>query len=466
MDNFISKNKKRQLSVVAFCFFMQTLDSTIINTSLPSIARSFNVDMSNIHLVITSYILSEAAVLPASGWVAERFGVKRVLLFALLIFMLGSFCSAISGTLSQLIFSRILQGMGAALMVPVVRITVMKIVPKEQFMAAMLYVTLPGQVGPLLGPSVGGLIVQFSSWHWIFLINIPVGLIAAFLILKLLPNYRSCVKRFDIIGFLLVAISMVTLSISLEGQKISISPFEFKLLIVVMILSLTAYIMHAFKAANPLFPLAMFTNRLYTIGIVSSVITRTGCSILPFLIPLYLQLCLHFTPSYSGLMLIPMVLGHMNAKRYAVKLVNKIGHRTLLILATFMISLFTLIFVTYASRDISVAIVSLVLIGISNSLVFATLNAITLKALPSKNSSQGSSFLSMLIQISTSIGVTMAMNLLIYFSPQGSGNINGISEVSFLNAWYVICVYLIFPIFIFIFLKHENIKERLINSKV
>lgn len=178
-----------QLWIVAFGFFMQALDTTIVNMALPSMARSLGESPLHMHMVIVSYVLTVAIMLPASGWLADRVGVRNVFFCAIVIFTAGSLLCARAVTLDGLIAARVVQGLGGAMMVPVGRLTVMKIVPRSQYMAAMTFVTLPGQIGPLLGPALGGLLVEYASWHWIFLINLPVGILGAIATLWLMPNY-------------------------------------------------------------------------------------------------------------------------------------------------------------------------------------------------------------------------------------------------------------------------------------
>ncbi|HED3701503.1 TPA: multidrug transporter subunit MdtD, partial [Serratia marcescens] len=202
-----------QLWIVAFGFFMQTLDTTIVNTALPSMAASLGENPLRMQSVIVSYVLTVAVTLPASGWLADKVGVQRVFFSAIVLFTLGSILCARSETLNELIASRVIQGIGGAMMVPVGRLTVMKIVPREQYMAAMTFVTLPGQIGPLMGPALGGFLVQYASWHWIFLINIPVGIVGAIATLLLMPNYQMQTRRFDLSGFILLAIGMASLTL-------------------------------------------------------------------------------------------------------------------------------------------------------------------------------------------------------------------------------------------------------------
>lgn len=208
-----------QLWIVAFGFFMQSLDTTIVNTALPSMALSLGESPLHMHMVVVSYVLTVAVMLPASGWLADKVGVRNIFFTAIVLFTLGSLFCAWSSTLNELVLARVLQGVGGAMMVPVGRLTVMKIVPREQYMAAMTFVTLPGQVGPLLGPALGGILVEYASWHWIFLINIPVGIVGAIATLMLMPNYTMQTRRFDLSGFLLLAVGMAVLTMALDGSK-------------------------------------------------------------------------------------------------------------------------------------------------------------------------------------------------------------------------------------------------------
>ncbi len=218
-------NTRWQLWIVAFGFFMQSLDTTIVNTALPSMAKSLGESPLHMHMVVVSYVLTVAVMLPASGWLADKIGVRNIFFAAIVLFTLGSLLCALSGTLNQLVLARVLQGVGGAMMVPVGRLTVMKIVPRAQYMAAMTFVTLPGQIGPLLGPALGGVLVEYASWHWIFLINIPVGIVGAMATFMLMPNYTIETRRFDLPGFLLLAIGMAVLTLALDGSKsMGISP--------------------------------------------------------------------------------------------------------------------------------------------------------------------------------------------------------------------------------------------------
>lgn len=241
-------NTRWQLWIVALGFFMQSLDTTIVNTALPSMAKSLGESPLHMHMVVVSYVLTVAVMLPASGWLADKIGVRNIFFAAIVLFTLGSLFCALSGTLNQLVLARVLQGVGGAMMVPVGRLTVMKIVPRAQYMAAMTFVTLPGQIGPLLGPALGGVLVEYASWHWIFLINIPVGIVGAMATFMLMPNYTIETRRFDLPGFLLLAIGMAVLTLALDGSKsMGISPWTLAGLAAGGAAAILLYLLHAKK---------------------------------------------------------------------------------------------------------------------------------------------------------------------------------------------------------------------------
>lgn len=205
--------------VVAIAFFMQMLDSTILNTALPAMAHDLGTNPLRMQSVIISYMLTVALVIPASGWLADKFGIKQIFLFAIALFTLGSLACALSPSLNIIVGCRILQGIGGALMVPVGRLVVLRAYPREQLVSVLSFITIPGLVGPLIGPTLGGFLVQYASWHWIFLINIPVGIIGILATLKYMPYLTrgGDLHPFDTVGFLLFGTFMLTITLGLQG---------------------------------------------------------------------------------------------------------------------------------------------------------------------------------------------------------------------------------------------------------
>ncbi|MGG7711289.1 MFS transporter [Klebsiella aerogenes] len=440
-----------QLWIVAFGFFMQSLDTTIVNTALPSMANSLGESPLHMHMVVVSYVLTVAVMLPASGWLADRVGVRNIFFSAIVLFTAGSLFCAQASTLDQLVMSRVLQGVGGAMMVPVGRLTVMKIVPRDQYMAAMTFVTLPGQVGPLLGPALGGVLVEYASWHWIFLINIPVGIIGAIATLCLMPNYTLQTRRFDILGFILLATGMAALTLALDGKKgLEISPLLLAVLVTGGLMAIVFYLWHARDNVNALFSLNLFRNKTFSLGLGGSFAGRIGSGMLPFMTPVFLQIGLGFSPFHAGLMMIPMVLGSMGMKRIVVQVVNRFGYRRVLVFATLGLALVSLLFMAVALAGWYWLLpLVLFLQGMINSSRFSSMNTLTLKDLPDELASSGNSLLSMVMQLSMSIGVTIAGLLLGMYGQQHiSADAPAVHQV-FLYTYLSMAVIIALPALIF-----------------
>ncbi len=454
-----------QLWIVAFGFFMQSLDTTIVNTALPSMAKALNNSPLNMHMVVVSYVLTVAVMLPLSGWLADRFGVRNVFCSAIILFTLGSLCCAISGNLDQLILSRVLQGIGGAMMVPVGRLTVMKIVPRSEYMAAMAFVTLPGQLGPMAGPTVGGLLVEYASWHWIFLINLPVGIVGTLATLKFLPNYRLPGRRFDFPGFLMLSVAMAALTLALESHQWASSH---TLLLVVLLSSgmgcLVLYPCYAWRRENALFSLNLFKNPVFRIGLIGSMVARTGSGMLPFTMPLFLQLALGFSPFHAGLMMLPMVAGSMLIKRVVVRLVNQVGYRMALISSTFLLGLIVLTLPVLMKFDLlSLLPLVLFILGGVNSVRFTTMNTLTLKELPDTLASSGNSLLSMVMQLAMSTGVTLAGLAMGAFSHQQLMDTATLSH-TFSYLWLAVGIFLWLPMGIFWYIPQDLSRNSLLKK--
>ncbi|OWF83022.1 multidrug transporter subunit MdtD [Yersinia kristensenii] len=442
---------RAQLWIVAFGFFMQTLDTTIVNTALPSMAASLGENPLRMQSVIVSYVLTVAVMLPASGWLADKVGVKWVFFSAIILFTLGSLMCAQAGTLNELIASRVIQGIGGAMMVPVGRLTVMKIVPREQYMSAMAFVTLPGQIGPLVGPALGGFLVEYASWHWIFLINLPVGVVGAIATLWLMPNYTTRTRRFDISGFVMLAIGMATLTLALDGHKgLGLPPLAIVGLVLCGIVALAGYWWHAKDNHSALFTLRLFNNKSYTLGLIGSMSARVGSGMLPFMTPVFLQIGLGFTPFHAGLMMIPMIIGSMGMKRVIVRVVNRFGYRRVLVSATLLLAVVSLSLPMMALMGwILLLPVVLFFQGMLNALRFSTMNTFTLKDLPNRLASSGNSLLSMVMQLSMSLGVSTAGILLGVFAHNQVVTNTPATHSAFLYSYICMAIIIALPALIF-----------------
>jgi DHA2 family multidrug resistance protein-like MFS transporter len=447
----LSRNVRWQLWIVAVGFFMQALDTTIVNTALPSMAQSLGESPLRMHMVIVAYVLTVAVMLPASGWLADKVGVRNVFFSAIVLFTLGSLFCARAATLDELVMARVLQGVGGAMMVPVGRLTVMKIVPRAQYMAAMTFVTLPGQVGPLLGPALGGVLVEYASWHWIFLINLPVGIIGAIATLWLMPNYTLQTRRFDMWGFVLLALGMAALTLALDGQKADgQSPLLPVVLVAAGVVALLLYLRHARDNERALFRLTLFHTRSFSLGLLGSFAGRIGSGMLPFMTPVFLQIGLGFSPFHAGLMMIPMVLGSMGMKRIVVQVVNHFGYRRVLVGSTLGLALVSLLFMTTALLGWYYLLpVVLFLQGMINSMRFSSMNTLTLKDLPDDLASSGNSLLSMVMQLSMSVGVSVAGLLLGLFGQHHLAADSGMAHQVFIYTWLCMAAIIALPALVF-----------------
>ncbi|WP_173912146.1 multidrug transporter subunit MdtD [Acinetobacter sp. Marseille-Q1618] len=427
--------------LVSIGFFMQGLDTTIINTALPAMAASLQEHPLRMHGVVISYVLSVAACIPLSGWLADRFGVRNTFFAAIVIFTLASLGCALSNDFNLLIAFRVLQGIGGALLLPVGRLAMLRIIPREQFLSAMSLMSLAGLMGPLMGPTLGGWLVEYASWHWIFLINLPIGLLGMFVTFKAMPNTTEpSVKKFDLSGFILLVIAMVGMALGIENiasREVSRS-FSLSLFITGFIAALI-YAYHAHTHQNALFRSKLFRNRIYAIGILGNFFARFGSNAIPFILPLMLQVAFQMEPFMTGIMLTPMVLGSLFSKPIIRPIISKVGYRRLLLINTFLVGACIASFaLTTADTPTWLRALHFFVFGTLNSLQFVAMNTLTLKDLPQQDASSGNSFLSMIMMLSMSIGIALAGTLLNVFT-------NHLGEAQITQAFHytLICLGLI-----------------------
>jgi len=400
--------------LVSISFFMQGLDTTIINTALPAIAQNLQEDPLRMHSVVVAYVLSVAACIPLSGWLADRFGVRNTYFAAIIIFSLASLCCAWSSSLNELLVYRIFLGIGGALLLPVGRLAMLKIIPRTQFLAAMSLMSLAGLIGPLIGPTLGGWMVEYLSWHWIFLINLPIGLLGALITFKAMPNVlEPTVARFDYWGFILLVVAMVGLCLGIENFASPQNSLWWSLsLILTGLLATLVYAYHSHTHSNSLFRSRLFKNKIYAIGILGNFFARLGGNSIPFLLPLMLQVAFGFEPFITGLLMIPTVLGSLASKPIIRNIIQRFGYRRVLLVNTLLVGLCIASFaLTTAETPIWLRAIHFFIFGILNSLQFVSMNTLTLKDLSQQDASSGNSFLSMIMMLSMSIGVALAGTL-------------------------------------------------------
>lgn len=402
--------------ILATSIFMQMLDSTILNTSLPSIANDLHESPLDMQNAIISYVLTLALFMPVSGFLSDKFGTKKVFIFALFLFSLGSLFCSLSQNLTHLVLARIVQGVGGSLMTPVGKLALIKTFPKKELLKAMNFAIIPALIGPVLGPLVGGYMVDYLSWHWIFLINIPFGLIGIILSLKYMPNYKSKIIDFDLKGFFIFAAASLLLSISLElfGNTVRVSP----VLVILMsgFLMLYWYYRHASKDNNPIFPLNLFQVRTFRVGIVGNLATRLGISSVPLLLPMMIQIAYGQSAVVSGWIVAPMALTAMFGKSAVIGILNRFGYRKTLMVNTFIIGvLICCMAIPSIHTSIYWYVPIIAVLGFFNSIQFTSMNSISIADLRQYHTSSGNSLISVNQQLAIGFGIAFGLLVLKIF---------------------------------------------------
>jgi EmrB/QacA subfamily drug resistance transporter len=408
--------KKLLPVILATSIFMQMLDSTVLNTSLPAIAKDLNESPLNMQNAIISYVLTLAVFMPVSGFLSDKFGTKKVFIFSLILFSAGSLFCSLSQNLTELVIARMIQGVGGSLMTPVGKLALIKTFPKKDLLKAMNFAIIPALIGPVLGPLVGGYLVDYLSWHWIFLINIPMGLIGIVLSLRYMPDYKSPIIDFDLKGFLIFAAASLSLSISLElfGNTAHITPVLLVLLL--GFLMLYFYYRHATTDNNPIFPLNLFQVRTFRVGIVGNLATRLGISSIPLLLPMMIQIAYGQSAVISGWIVAPMALTAMLGKSAVIGILDKIGYRTTLMTNTFVIGfLICCMAIPAVSASIYWYVPIIAVLGFFNSIQFTAMNTISIADLRQYHTSSGNSLISVNQQLAIGFGIAFGLIVLKIF---------------------------------------------------
>lgn len=410
--------------IAAIAFFMQALDATILNTAIPAIAKSLNHSPLAMQSAIISYTLTVAMLIPISGWLADRFGTRKIFLISVFLFVLGSLFCAMSPSLLILVLSRIMQGVGGAMMMPVARLALLRAYPRSELLPVLNFVTIPGLIGPVIGPLLGGWLVTYATWHWIFLINIPVGLIGMFYARRYMPDFTAPKRKFDLLGFLLFGLSLVMLlsGLSLLSERI-VSPYVAIAIFVSGVILLLLYIKHATLYTHPLFNLSLFRIRTFSIGILGNIISRLGTGSIPFLMPLMLQIGFGYSALVAGCMMAPTAVGSLIAKSMVTRVLGRFGYRKTLVgitaLIGLMISQFSL---QTATEQLWMLVIPLFILGMVMSTQFTAMNTITLGDLNDSNASQDNSLMAVTQQLSISFGVAVSATVLYTYQTFSHGS--------------------------------------------
>ena len=395
--------------IVATALFIENMDSTAIATALPAIATEFNTSPIALKLALTTYLVALAVFIPVSGWIADRFGARSTFMLAIGVFLLGSIGCAASVSLPTLIAARFVQGMGGALMVPVGRLVLLRTVPKSELVVALSWLTIPALVGPMLGPPLGGLIVTWFDWRWIFLINIPMGLLGIALAWRYVPNLREPPGPLDGIGFALsgLGLALALFGFSTVGQHLVPLPLALGCLAVGVVL-LWAYVVHARRHVQPLLDLGLFRLPTFRAGVIGGSLFRIGVGATPFLLPLMLQLGFGLNPLQSGLITFVSAAGAMFMKTLAATILRRYGFRRVLLVNALIASALLAAFGLFRADTPHLFVSAVLLVsGCFRSLQFTSLNAISYAEVQPALMGQASSLAGMMQQLSLSIGVAI-----------------------------------------------------------
>ncbi len=396
--------------IVAVALFMENMDSTVIATSLPAIAADIGTSPLALKLAVTSYLLSLAVFIPLSGWTADRFGARTVFRAAIAVFMLGSIGCAVSGSLYQFVLARILEGMGGAMMTPVGRLVLVRSVDRRELINAMVWVTLPALIGPLIGPALGGFITTYISWHWIFLINIPIGLIGIVLATIFIEDVRAeSPDPFDPLGAVLAGLGIGGLAFGGSLLGLNFLPTGVVVgLIVLGAASAYAYVLHARRTPAPVLDLSLLAIPTMRVAVVGGFVYRSGIGAMPFLLPLLLQLGFDLTAFQSGLITLSNVVGAMGMKTVIPIILRRFGFRRVLVVNALVSATLVAACATFTPGVSFAWIVGVLIVGgFFRSLEFTSLNTIAYAEVDNRRMSRATSLVAVAQQVSISVGVAI-----------------------------------------------------------
>ncbi|MCD9712731.1 MFS transporter [Klebsiella pneumoniae] len=414
MNTAISSRDERAFSapalLVAGAFFMEFLDGTVIATALPDMARDFGVTAVELNIGISAYLITLAVLIPASGWIADRFGARAIFTLALAIFTLASVFCGLSTEVHIFVAMRILQGVGGALMVPVGRLAVLRTTPKHQLIKAIATLTWPALVAPIIGPPLGGFITRYASWHWIFFINVPLGLAAIILSLRIIPDIRETERRsFDLSGFITTSVAMVSLVTAMErlgDRQPQIWP---TLALAALGFGCLLYsIRHFRRAAAPMVRLDALQVPTFRVTMYGGSLFRASISAVPFLLPLLFQVGFGMDPFHSGLLVLAVFVGNLTIKPATTPLIRWLGFRRLLLIngALNVCSLLACALLTPQTPVWAIMLI-LYLGGVFRSIQFTGVSTLAFADVPAAQMSDANTLFSTASQLAVGLGITL-----------------------------------------------------------
>ncbi|MBS0039287.1 MFS transporter [Neisseria sp. Marseille-Q1983] len=411
--------------LLAVAIFMQMLDATILNTALPEIAADLDEPPLNMQLAVVSYTLTVALLMPLSGYLADRFGTKKVFFGSIALFMFGSALCAASESLPELAVSRIVQGVGGSMLVPIPRLTILRAYEKSKLLNAINYAVMPALIGPVLGPVAGGYLAEYASWHWIFLLNLPIGLLGLVLGRNIMPDIKGGDTSLDFKGYLIFSAAACLLLSAMEGLSHGLPLFLTLSALCAGLLSARAYFKHMKTAARPIYSADLFLIRTFRLGLAGNLFSRLGISSIPFLMPLMFQVAFGFGASLSGWLVAPVALSSLLVKPLIAPLMKRFGYRTVLLWNTKLLAAFIMLLaLPDGNSPLWIWIFLSLAIGACNSLQFSAMNTLTLADLRPQQTGSGNSLMAVNQQLAISMGIVTGALILknwTFLIPASSG---------------------------------------------
>jgi len=450
-------NKKMVAFIVSLALFMDALDTTIINTAIPAMSHSLNVNPVDLKIALISYLLSLAIFIPISGWIADKFGIKQVFILALGLFTVSSLWCGYAQHLYELVIARSIQGLGGSLMLPLGRLIILRTFQRHELVEAMNAVVMVVSLGLMLGPLAGGVITDHLSWPWIFWVNIPVGFVAMLMAFNWLKDTAPRkVRAFDTVGFILFSGGLAALTFSLSDLSESTANKTTTFFIMaIAILMLISYFLHSNKQRHPIINTDLLRIRTFQISIMGNLFARLSFGGVPFLLPLLLQVGLGYSAQIAGLLLVPIALGILLVKSISLRILRLFGYKRLLLINTILVG-----FILWAFRMINIdssfyMIASLTfLFGFLISLQYSGMNSLAYAEVPADDLSAATSIVSTIQQLSQSFGVAACALLLRYYSPDSHAY--NLTPECFHQVFFALACLTFLSTFIFVRLKPND----------
>lgn len=414
--------------IVAISFFMQGLDTTAVNTAIPTMAKSFGTDVVHLSAGVTSYLIALAIFIPVSGWIADRFGTRRVFCTSIILFILASALCGFSQNLTQFVTFRIFQGMAGAMMTPVGRLAVLKTTPKEKLVTAMAYITWPALVAPILGPLVGGYLTTYWHWHWIFFLNVPISIICVLLAWYHIPEEKDedhIKRRFDFIGFVLSGLALAGFMYGVELFSRTEVPYYVPIIVILISVGLLFFnIRYSRHISNPLIDYSVIRIPTYKVTIYTGSVSRMVIGVAPYLVPLMFQEGFGLSPFQSGTLFLATMAGNLVMKPATIWIMRHYNFKTVLISNGFLVAIFTFFTALLLPTTPVILIVAVMFLsGMFRSMQFSAITTLAFADIPQPRMTTANTLYSTVQQMSTGMGIAMGAVFLRF-----SNMINGSTE--------------------------------------